>query len=96
VLRLEERMAQLKGIVRGLQVQRAAARATIDRLDRAIEALAELGRRVPGRQGGPRRMSAGARRRIADAQRARWARIRAQKTGKSKRTLPTPPAPVGA
>lgn len=76
-------MMELRKILQDLRGQRAAARATVDRLDRAIQALAEVGGKAPGRRGGPRHMSKAARKRIADAQRARWARVRAEK---AKRT----------
>jgi len=72
-------MARLTQILRLLRNQRAAAQATIDRLDRAIQALDELGGKAPGRRGGPRHMSKAARKRIADAQRARWAKIRGER-----------------
>ncbi len=79
-------MAQLGRILRQLRGQRSSSQAEVDRLDRAIEALSEVERgtgRTPGAgRGGPRHMSAAARKRIADAQRARWARIRAAKAGK--------------
>lgn len=78
-------MPQLKGIIRVLQTQRAATQATIDQLDRAIEALADLDGKAPGRRGGPRHMSKAARKRIADAQRARWARVRAEKAAKGRK-----------
>jgi hypothetical protein len=79
-------MAQLGRILRQLRAQRAGAQAEVDRLDRAIEALSDVERKagragVPTR-GGPRHMSAAARKRIADAQRARWAKIRAAKAAK--------------
>lgn len=69
-------MARLGQILRMLRNQRAAAEAEVDKLDRAIEALGEVGGKAPGRQGGARHMSAAARKRIAAAQRARWARVR--------------------
>jgi hypothetical protein len=77
-------MPKLKGIIRSLGAQRAAAQAQIEKLDRAIEALSEVGRRRPGRKaalpGKPKRhMSAAARKRIAKAQRARWAKFRRQR-----------------
>jgi len=75
-------MARLTQILRLLRNQRAAAQANVDRLDHAIEALSGLGGKEPERRGGPRHMSKAARKRIADAQRARWARVRAQKAGK--------------
>lgn len=81
-------MAQLGRILRHLRAKRAEAQAEVDRLDRAIEALSDVGRRTGLRGAGkppraPRHMSAAARKRIADAQRARWAKIRAAKAGKS-------------
>ena len=71
-------MASLIQILRTLRNERAAAQSTVDRLDRAIEALGELGGKTPGRRSGPRHMSAAAKR-IADAQRTTWARVRAEK-----------------
>jgi hypothetical protein len=79
-------MAQLGRILRQLRVQRAVTQAEVDRLDRAIEALSDVekkaGRGAGSARGGPRHMSAAARKRIADAQRARWAKIRAAKAAK--------------
>jgi hypothetical protein len=72
-------MARFNRILRILRNQRAAAQATVDRLDRAIEALAELGGKAPKRRGGHRRLSAAVRKRVADAQRARWAKIRGER-----------------
>lgn len=77
-------MAALTQILRSLRIQRTAAQATVDKLERAIEALAKLGAKAPGRRGAPGRMSAAARKRIADAQRARWARFHAKR---SKRNI---------
>ena len=77
--RLEAIMARFNRTLRILRNQRAAAQATIDRLDRAIQALDELDGKAPGRRGGPRHMSKAARKRIADAQRARWAKIRGER-----------------
>jgi len=85
-------MARLNQILRTLRNQRAAARTTIDQLDRAIEALSKLGGKPRGRRGGPRRMSKAARKRIAAAQRARWARVRAQKAGKPPKPPKAPAA----
>jgi hypothetical protein len=42
----------------------------------------KAGRAGGSGRGGPRHMSAAARKRIADAQRARWAKIRAAKAAK--------------
>jgi hypothetical protein len=95
-------MANLSGVVEQLKAARAEAVKEVERLDVAIAALGNLdgssrrGRTVrlrgvltpePAR---PRRtMSASARRRIAAAQRARWARVRQQgkaETGSGKST----------
>jgi hypothetical protein len=68
-------MANFDAIVKQLQAER-------DRIDSAIAALQELSNSNPVSSGGPRArktMSAAARRRIAAAQRARWARVKSQK-----------------
>jgi len=76
-------MNHFRKILRELTKQRDRARADAERLDRAIQALSEAAGR--GRRKGPRRvgkkrhMSVAARKRIAAAQRARWARVRAEK-----------------
>ena len=73
-------MVRVERIVRDLKKQREQAQSEVHRLDRALEALSEVGRRDRGgRRGGPRRMSKAARKRIAAAQRARWAKVRAAK-----------------
>jgi hypothetical protein len=74
-------MSNLKGVVSvvaDLKNERENLRKQLARLD---EALAVLGRLNGGSsQSGPRRtMSLAARRRIAAAQRARWAKVRAKK-----------------
>jgi hypothetical protein len=76
-------MKHFTKILRELTKQRDRTRADAERLDRAIQALSEAAGR--GRRQGPRRgvkkrhMSVAARKRIAAAQRARWARVRAEK-----------------
>ena len=50
-----------------------------DKLDRAIAALSGLGGKSGGGRTGRRRLSVAARKRIADAQRARWAKFKAKK-----------------
>ena len=73
-------MDKLKSIVRELEQQRA-------RIDAALRALTGVlhprATRGTARLGG-RSLSAAARRRIAAAQRARWARFKAAKAGKAK------------
>lgn len=67
-----ERMADLSAVLAQLKKER-------DRLDRAIAALSGVGTRAHGGRTGVRRLSAAARKRIADAQRARWAKFRKTK-----------------
>ena len=68
-------MANLESIVQQLRQER-------DRLDAAIRALTSLnggtGKRSSGGGGRRRTLSAAARQRIAAAQRARWAKIKAK------------------
>lgn len=64
-------MTDLGVVLAGLKQER-------DKLERAIAALSGVGSRS-GRRTGKRRLSAEARKRIADAQRARWARFKAKK-----------------
>jgi hypothetical protein len=71
-------------IIQQLRTQRDVARLHIERLDRAIMALREVAGGRPGLPPGrkPRMISLAGRRRIAAAQRARWAKLRAAKAGK--------------
>ena len=70
-------------ILRELTKERDRAQAQAERLDRAIQALSQATGRGRGkglrRVGKKRHMSVAARKRIAAAQRARWARVRAEK-----------------
>jgi len=74
-------MANLTVVLKELQSER-------DRLDQAINALRPLvsmnGQPKRGTEGTSRTLSAAARRRIAAAQRARWARVKA---GNSKKPV---------
>ena len=72
-------MANLAVIIQQLKKERANAQAVVTRLDAALEALGHLGSGNSSSR--PRRkMSVAARKRIAAAQRARWAKVRKQKT----------------
>ncbi|HEV2399572.1 MAG TPA: hypothetical protein VGS27_21690 [Candidatus Sulfotelmatobacter sp.] len=64
-------MANLNAIVRQLEAERA-------RIDAAIQALRGVGGKS-GIRRGRRTLSAAARKRIAAAQRARWAKVKAGK-----------------
>jgi hypothetical protein len=57
----------------------AQLKAERDKLDRAIAALSGVGGGKGGSRTGKRTLSAAARKRIADAQRARWAKFKAKK-----------------
>lgn len=70
-------MIKIASILRDLKKQREQAQAQADRLNRAIEALSGIAGGAPGTP--KRHMSVAGRRRIAAAQRARWAKIRGKK-----------------
>jgi hypothetical protein len=69
-------MANLAGVVQQLRKERDQAAKTVRQLDAALAALDGIsgGKRTSSRRGS---LSAAARARIAAAQRARWARVRA-------------------
>jgi hypothetical protein len=76
-------MANISQILGQLQAQRRQVESELGKIDAAITALQGLGAKSGGngnRGGIPRRrvMSAAARKRIADAQRARWAKWKAK------------------
>lgn len=84
-------MSNLANVVQQLKKERAQAQRTIEQLDGALKALGSLGglRGRGGRVGRAqtpgmkrRTMSAAARKRIAAAQRARWAKWKAAKRNK--------------
>jgi hypothetical protein len=75
-------MSNLAKVVVQLRQQRAEAQKQVEQLDQALAARSIDGLRSPGRNsravgGKGRTMSAAARRRIAAAQRARWAKWKA-------------------
>lgn len=75
-------MLNLSKVVRQLKNERARTQAELDQLDTALKALGEvgtIGARTTARRtraGKRRPMSAAAKKRIAAAQRARWAKWR--------------------
>jgi hypothetical protein len=84
-------MANLDNVVQQLKKERDQAQRRIDQLDEALKALGGLGgargrvgrvarAQMPGKRG--RTMSAAARKRIAAAQRARWAKWKAARRTK--------------
>lgn len=64
----------IREIIRDLEAER-------DRIERAITALRDVGtnngKPSPNRRGGPRRLSAAARKRISEAAKKRWAKVKA-------------------
>jgi hypothetical protein len=79
-------MANLQSALQQLREERKQAEQQIETLDRAISALEGIGGRSSGLTRNGRRptrvVSAAARRRMAKAQRARWARVRQKGSGK--------------
>lgn len=79
-------MANLNAALQQLRQERKLAQAQIEKLDQAISVIEGLagGSSSRGRTGGRRAgrsLSAVARKRLSEAQRARWARVRKQKPG---------------
>ena len=72
-------MTNLSGVVQQLRKERERAKKQIERIDAALAALGSLNFRGRGR-GKRRTLSAAARRKIAAAQRARWAKVKAKKS----------------
>jgi hypothetical protein len=70
---------ELTGTVKMLEGERAKAQKELAKLDRAIAVLRELSgtNSAPSTNGKRRTLSAAARRKIAKAQKARWAKVRA-------------------
>jgi hypothetical protein len=79
-------MANISGVVTQLRQERQRLSRELERLDNAIAALGHITSRSNGRRGAattrgrrPRRkLSAAARAKIAAAQRARWAKVKAK------------------
>jgi hypothetical protein len=69
---------ELEGTVKMLQGQRAQVQKELANLDKAIAVLRELSgiRSTPSQNGKRGTLSAAARRKIAKAQKARWAKLR--------------------
>jgi len=71
-------MANLSGVVRELRKERQRAKRQMEQIDAALAALGRLHYRDGNRRKG-HTMSAAARRKIAAAQRARWAKMKSRK-----------------
>jgi hypothetical protein len=75
---------EITEMVKTLQVERAQTRKELAKLDKVISALRELNgtNSTPSPNGKRHTMSAAARRKIGKAQKARWAKVRQQRTAK--------------
>jgi hypothetical protein len=82
-------MTSLDAVLQQLREERTQAQSQLQRLDQAISVLEGSGEGGSGRtrRSGRRTMSAEARRRIAEAQRRRWAKVKGTATKPGKRTL---------
>jgi hypothetical protein len=77
-------MTNLSSVVGQLRNERMRVQGQLDRLERAISLLRNLSNGSRSARGGTRNLSASARKRIAAAQKARWAKWR-QQHGKNDR-----------
>jgi hypothetical protein len=75
---------ELAGTLKMLRGERAQVHKELTKLDKAIAVIRELARTGPTPNGRPKKhtMSAATRRKIAKAQKLRWAKVRAQKKAK--------------
>ena len=67
-------MTSLSSVVSQLRDERTQVQGQLERLDQAISLLGNLNNGSRSTRGGTRNMSAASRKRIADAQKARWAK----------------------
>lgn len=72
-------MARLSGIIATLKAERERLQRELKKLDRAVGALEGLTKETRGKP--QRKLSAGARRRIAAAQKLRWAKWKRKQSG---------------
>jgi hypothetical protein len=84
----EERMTNLSSVVSQLRKERTQVQVQLDELERAISALQGLNSGSRSARGGPRRLSASARKRIAAAQKARWAKWHQQQGQNNQKATP--------
>jgi hypothetical protein len=80
-------MADLEAVLQQLREERARAQSELSRLDQAISVLGAPSGSGAKPSRGRRTMSADARKRIAEAQRRRWAKVKGQKAKPGTRTL---------
>jgi hypothetical protein len=81
-------MTNLSSVVSQLRDQRTQVQGQLERLDQAILLLGNLSNGSRSTRGGTRNMSPSARKRIADAQKARWAKWHQQHGQNNRETAP--------
>jgi|SRR3954447_20945861 hypothetical protein len=81
-------MTNLSSVVSQLRDQRTQVQGQLERLDQAILLLGNLSNGSRSTRGGTRNMSPSARKRIADAQNARWAKWHQQHGQNNRKTAP--------
>jgi len=76
---------EIADVLKTLQGERVHIQKNLTRLDKAIAALREVSgtNSAPTQNGKRRTLSAAARRKIAKAQKARWAKLRAERKAKA-------------
>jgi hypothetical protein len=81
-------MTNLSSVVSQLRDERTQVQGQLERLDQAISLLGNLSNGSRSTRGGRRNMSPSARKRIADAQKARWAKWQQQHSQNNRETAP--------
>jgi hypothetical protein len=81
-------MTNLSSVVSQLRDERTQVQGQLERLDQAILLLGNLSNGSRSTRGGTRNMSPSARKRIADAQKARWAKWHQQHGQNNRETAP--------
>jgi hypothetical protein len=81
-------MTNLSSVVSQLRNERTQVQGQLERLDQAISLLGNLSNGSRSTRGGTRNMSMSARKRIAAAQKARWAKWHQQHGQDNRKTAP--------
>ena len=74
---------EIAEMLKSLQNERDRALQEVAKIDKAIASLRQLNGSKPAANGRVHRLSAAARKRIAAAQRARWAKVRKEQKAKA-------------
>ena len=81
-------MTNISSVVSQLRDERTQVQGQLERLDQAISLLGNLNNGSRSTHEGTRNMSAASRKRIADAQKARWAKWHQQHGQNNRKTAP--------